>query len=261
MNYLDKYGEWALITGGSSGIGEGYGYFFASKGMNVILTARRKAKLNVIADSIRQKYNVDVLTISVDLTDDNSLEILKEKIGNRQVGVLVNNAGFGTKGDFIKIDSTTEEKMVVLNCLVPVKLTHYFAERMAERNKGAIIFLGSTAAQQPSPYMTTYAATKVFNEFMGNALWNELKKYNIDVLTINPGSTKTEFHEIANLNRGPVVREVKDVIRTTEKSLGKKPSAIDGFLNGIGAFVFRFLPKSTIVNITSKAVRNMFNVD
>ena len=125
---------------------------------------------------------------------------LSKYVEEREVGILINNAGFGYRGEFINSDFENDANMVRLNCVAPVLLTHHFVKPMIKRKKGALMFLGSLVAFQPTPTTTTYAATKAFNAFLSDGLWYELRKHNIDVLSLNPGGTKTEFQKNCGIN-------------------------------------------------------------
>ena len=192
----EKYGGWALVTGASAGIGEAFARYIASTGMNVILVARRKEKLENLAAEIEAGNNVQTLPVSLDLSSDGFLEKLKQQIGDRKIGLLINNAGFGSVGLYSRNDAQREADMVKLSCLAPTILTHHFIRPMMKRKKGAIIFVSSIVGYQPVPYISTYSATKAFNMFLGKSLWYELRKYHIDVLALAPGGTKTEFQQV-----------------------------------------------------------------
>ena len=168
-----KYPNTALITGASSGIGEAFVRKLASLGFNVIIAARRKERLEKLAEEIRIKYNVEVIVIQADLSEDNFLQKIIEAVGEREIGILINNAGLGSVGEFADADAEHEIKMVKVNCLAPTVLTHHFLPQMIKRKSGAVIFLGSILSFQPTPFSATYSATKVFNSFLGDALWYE----------------------------------------------------------------------------------------
>jgi len=247
-----KYGDWALITGASSGIGKEFAKKFAELKINLIITARRKDRLEELANELSKRNKIDVIPVEADLSTDTFMEELKNAIGNREVGILINNAGFGSTGEFSETDPELEANMVRTNCVAPTILTHHFVPKMIERKKGAIIFLGSIVGYLPVPFMSTYSATKVFNIFLGEALWWELKKYNIDVLSLNPGPTDTEFQRIAKSSAGPLPRSAKDVVDTALNNLGKKNSVIDGKLNKLITIFVRIFSRKTVVNLAGK---------
>ncbi len=237
-----KYGNWALITGASSGIGKEFAKYFAREGLNLVLVARRIERLEELANQLREKNRIEVISVCADLTQDDFLSLILEKTGNIGINILVNNAGVGSSGKFEEILSEKEISLVKLNCLAPLILTHHFSKGMIEKRKGAIIFLGSIVAFQPNPYVTTYAASKAFNLMMGSGLWYELKNYNIDVLSVSPGGTRTEFLRTGKSNSKLIVDEPENVVRTAIKALGKKPSVVNGVVNKTMIKLSRLLP-------------------
>lgn len=241
-NLQEKYGDWALITGASAGIGKAFARYIAAAGMNVILVARRKERLEKLAEEIKAGNSVQALPVALDLTSDDFLEKLKQQIGDRKIGLLVNNAGFGSVGLYSRNDAQREADMVKLHCLVPTILTHHFVRPMMARKKGAIIFVGSIVGYQPVPYISTYSATKAFNMFLGKSLWYELRKHHIDVLALAPGGTKTEFQQVIHQSVSSIAAAPDAVVRTAMKALGKKPAVVHGVHNKIWAFAGRFLP-------------------
>lgn len=257
----DKYGNWALITGASSGIGEEFARRLAVEGFNLVIVARRKERLENLKQELEAKYNIEILISAVDLLSENYLQELIEIVGERQIGLLVNNAGFGYRGQFVNADSKNDENMIKLNCIVPTVLTHHFVKTMVANNKGGIIFLASVVAFQSTPTTTTYAATKVFNAFLSEGLWYELKKYNIDVLSLNPGGTKTEFQKVANSTTGPIPRTTKQVVDTALKALGKKPSVVDGLYNKVLAVSSRLVPRRVAVTVAGKISEMFYKKD
>lgn len=250
----EKYGEWALVTGASAGIGEAFARYLARAGMDVILVARRRERLEALAAHLTQQHGVQALAVPLDLTDAHFMEALTERVGDREVGVLVNNAGYGSTGRFLERDPAGEADMVRVNCWAPVALTHHFVRPMVARRKGAILFLSSVVAYQPTPFMTTYAATKAFNLFLGEGLWYELRKYHIDVLALSPGTTATEFHQVAHMARGPVVASPERVVETAMRALGRKPSVVDGTINRLLAFAHRLLPRRTTLSLAGRII-------
>jgi uncharacterized protein len=253
-----KYGKWALITGASSGIGREFAYKLAQEKINLVVVARRIERLLDISAELKKSFGIDVIPVQLDLSEDNFMEKLQPFIADKEIGILINNAGFGSNGYFANADSKHEADMVKVNCIAPTILTHYFVPKMIQNKKGAIIFLGSVVGFQPTPFMATYAASKAFNLFLGDALWYELKQHNIDVLSLNPGGTNTEFQRIANSSSGPVPRTVEQVVNTALNGLGKKPSVVDGFYNKLMAFSTRFGSRKTVVTMAGAITKLMY---
>lgn len=247
-----KYGDWAIITGASAGIGEEFARQLAHLGFNLVLVARREERLSNLKAELENNYNVEVVNAPIDLLSDNYLNELTRIVGNRRISLLINNAGFGYRGEFVDGNASIDEKMIKLNCIVPTLLTHHFVKPMIANKKGGIIFLASVVAFQATPTTTTYSATKVFNAFLAEGLWYELKKYNIDVLSLNPGGTNTEFQQVANSSAGPIPRTAKQVVETAIKALGKKPSVVDGLFNKILAVSNRLISRKLTVTLAGK---------
>jgi short-subunit dehydrogenase len=253
-----RYGDWALITGASSGIGEEFARALASERINLVLVARRKNRLENLSNELSTKNNINVITSITDLTSDNFLDKIIRDAEDKDISILINNAGIGKPGEFIKGDINYDSDMIKLNCMAPVVLTNYFAKKMILKKKGAIIFLGSVVAYQPSPMMASYAATKSFNFSFGNALWYELKKYGIDVLTVNPGNTITEFNRMVLDNKSILTRNASQVVKSALKSLGKKPNVVDGAINKILTSFSRAVSVRLIVNITGIIMNKLY---
>jgi uncharacterized protein len=185
--------ETALITGASSGIGEEFARQLAGRGYDLILVARRKDRLEQLAEQIPTTAHV----VECDLvTEAAELPGKVEKLGVT-VDLLVNNAGFGLRGRFIELDPDREAEMVRVNCEAVVTLTHAFFPAMVERRRGGVITVASTAGMQPLPYEATYGASKAFAISFMEALWMELRGTGVKILVVNPGPVKTEWQGVA----------------------------------------------------------------
>ena len=185
--------ETALITGASAGIGEEFARQLAGRGYDLILVARRRDRLEQLAEQIPTTAHV----VECDLaTDAASLPRRVEETG-ADVDLLVNNAGFGLRGRFLELDAERQAEMVRVNCEAVVILTHAFVPGMVERGRGGVITVASTAGMQPLPYEVTYGASKAFAISFSEALWMELRGTGIKVLVVNPGPVKTEWQGVA----------------------------------------------------------------
>jgi short-subunit dehydrogenase len=185
--------EAALITGASSGIGEEFARQLAAMGYDVILVARRRERL----ESLAEELPTNVQVVMCDLgSEAGELPGKVVKLGV-DVDLLVNNAGFGLRGHFADLDAGREAEMVRVNCEAVVTLTHAFLPAMIERGQGGVITVASTAGMQPLPYETTYAATKAFAISFMEALSMELRGTGVKCLVVNPGPVKTEWQAVA----------------------------------------------------------------
>jgi short-subunit dehydrogenase len=183
----------ALVTGASAGIGEEFAKQLAARGHDLILVARRKDRLEQLAERLPTTAHViecDLGSEAAKLPD----EVAKLGV---DVDLLVNNAGFGLRGHFTELDADREAEMVRVNCEAVVTLTHAFVPTMIQRSHGGVITVASTAGLQPLPYETTYAATKAFAISFMEALSMELRNTGVRCLVVNPGPVKTEWQSVA----------------------------------------------------------------
>lgn len=245
-----------LITGASSGIGKEIAKVFASKKHNLVLVARREELLNEIKEELINKYSVNVDVFVCDIIN-NSKKIYEYCLDNNiKVDVLINNAGYGTYGDFINNNIDSQLKMIELNNMALVELTYYFASIMKENGGGHIINVGSVASFVPGPNMAIYYATKAFVLSFSEAIRQELKKDHINVSVLCPGSTKSNFWKIAfndsNVNLdNKFMRSTGEVGKTCYHLYSKNLDyEIDGLLNKICFKLLRLLP----ISLTSKIV-------
>lgn len=183
----------ALITGASSGIGDQFARQLARRGYELILVARRKDRLEQLAEQVASSAHV----IECDLASEADKLADKVETLGADVDLLVNNAGFGLRGHFLEFDAEREAEMVRVNCEAVVRLTHAFVPGMVERGRGGVITVASTAGMQPLPYETTYAASKAFAISFMEALSMELRGTGVRALVVNPGPVKTEWQAVA----------------------------------------------------------------
>ncbi|MBW3470456.1 SDR family NAD(P)-dependent oxidoreductase [Arthrospiribacter ruber] len=190
-----------LITGASGGIGEAIANRLAKRKHNILLVARNEAKLKTLAGQLAKEHQVSVEYISTDLSKAGAAQNLFEETQARklEVEMLINNAGVGSGGEFAALSVQSELDMLQLNISSLVSLTHLFLQPMKARNSGTIINVASVASFMPIPYMTTYSASKVFVRHFTQALTQECKPYNVHVMLLCPGLTKTNFNSAAGL--------------------------------------------------------------
>lgn len=250
-----------LITGASSGIGKQTAIVFAEKGYNLVLVARRLENLKKIKANLIDKYDIFIELISLDLSKNNSAEKLMKNLDELKINsdILINNAGFGIKGDFVESDNEKVEQMMILNMITLTKLTKFIATKMIENGKGHIINIASTAAFQPVPKLAVYSATKSFVLNFSEAIEHELRDKNIKVSVICPGATQSEFAEVAGFDDGsfdsnlPTSRDLAEYIYN--EMLKGSNTSIHGLKNKLLVFSGRFSPRKMIVNIAGKMIK------
>jgi uncharacterized protein len=249
-----------LITGASSGIGEAFARALAARGENLLLVARSRDKLARLCEELKQAHNVNAQYVALDLTRTEAPAQLFAETKQRglEVEMLINNAGFGSMGDFARLDVGRELEMIDLNVKALVALTHLYLLPMRERRCGTILNVASTAAFQGVPYMATYAATKAFVLSFSEALWDENRALGVHVMALCPGVTETNFFVAAQTDKPPmrVAQTPEEVVRTALKGLKRgKSHIISGWTNYIMAESERLVPRWIVARIAGKAMR------
>ncbi len=257
MQWHEKYGPWALVTGASSGLGAEFVNQLAARGVNVVLVARREQQMAALADGVRRNHGVKTRILPTDLTGRDACSHVEKQTSDLEIGLLVNNAGFGLSGAYADLDPDRMVNMTVLNCVVPVLFTSHYLPLMLDRGRGGLIFLASTAAYQATPYLGVYGATKAFNLLMGESLWKEYRTRGIDSLALSPGFTKTEFASVAHMKGASGLREATPgaVVALALKKLGRKPSVIHGLVNRMLNFTGRLVPRRAAIAVTSAMLK------
>ncbi|PSM49534.1 oxidoreductase [Chroococcidiopsis sp. CCALA 051] len=254
----------ALITGASAGIGAIFAHELASRQMDLVLVARSADKLQQLAAQLQAQYQIQVYVLVHDLTVPETATAIYNTVTEKglELDLLINNAGFGDYGDFAERDGDRQVRMVQLNVLALVDLTHKFLPGMRQRRSGGIINLASTAAFQPIPYFSVYAASKAFVLSFSEALWAENRKYGVRILAVCPGPTETKFFQeadfpttfsetIAKSYISPQ-QVVKESLQALEKN---RSSIVPGLTNKISANAYRFLPRQALVSLVGKVFK------
>jgi len=245
----------ALITGATSGIGAEFARQLARAGHALVLVARDVERLAATATALRDRHGVAVETIAADLATDTGVDRIVARIAEgrdhpgRFVDLLVNNAGFGTKGSLIAGDGAAQEAMVRLHVLAVHRLTDAALRPMVARGGGAIITVSSVASYLTSPGNVNYCATKAYQRMAMEALAREVSRHGVYVQAFCPGFTRTEFHARADMSTAPIPRVLwMDVDRAVAASLAaleaRRPTTvIPGFLNRAIVTLLGFMPR------------------
>lgn len=253
-----------LITGASSGIGEAFARRLAKQGENLLLVARTESRLAALASELGRAHNINAQFLALDLMDGDAPAQLFAEAERRglEVEFLINNAGFGSMGDFTTLELERELQMIDLNIKALVALTHLFLKPMRERGRGSIINVASTAGFQPVPYMTTYAATKAFVLSFSDALWEENRAHGITVMALCPGVTDTNFFAASEMERPPmrVSQTPEQVVETALAGLKRgRGHIVSGWTNYLMTEAERLVPRSVVTRIAGKALRKNSN--
>jgi short-subunit dehydrogenase len=253
-----------LVTGASSGIGADIARSLAGRGHNVVLVARREDRLAELAGELAGEHGVRAESIVCDLQKQKPRKRLLEQVGELglQVDGLVNNAGFGTAGRFQRLDPEREAEMVRLNCEAVVALCGHFARQMVERGAGAILNVASTASFQPLPTMATYSASKAFVLAFTQAIGADLHGTGVSATALCPGPVKTEFIDVAQLEReASVLPELvwvpsPDVAEAGVRGMEDgKGVVIPGLLNRLSSIGGQHVPRSLLMTAARRVYR------
>src|SRR6185436_12887612 len=250
-----------LITGASSGIGEAFARRLAAEGHDVLLVARSEEKLIALCNELGLNHNVRAQYVVLDLSQPDAPARLLEETRERnlEIDLLINNAGFGSMGEFAQLDLARELNMIDLNVRSLVELTYLFLQPMRERKGGSIINVASTASFQPVPFMATYAATKAFVLSFSEALWEENRTYGVKVMALCPGVTETGFFVASKMDRPParVSQTAEEVVDTALRALKRgKSHVISGWTNFFVTESERLVPRSLITRVAGRMMRS-----
>ena len=242
-HFAERYGPWALVTGASSGIGREFARQLAARGLSVVLVARRAERLEALADELAMRYAIDTRVAAVDLCRDDFLDPIREATAGLEIGLLVNSAGFSRTGPFLDMDRDELQRMLNLNVRAPALLTHEYGPAMRARRRGGVVMVASVTGFVGTPLWALYSASKAFDLHFGEALAAELRGDGVDVLALAPGTTRTEFLDVAGINDF-MGMEAADVVAHALARLGRADMAVPGWFYRGGTFAMRFLPRS-----------------
>ena len=251
--FREKYGPYALVAGGSYGLGEAYAEALAEREMNLVLISRAKEKLEATAKRLKEKYSVDVKTVPADIGDFERVKSLIAGI-NVSVGLLVYNAACAPIGLFENTGEEDLARTAAVNVKGPLLLAKFLSAPMIQNRRGGIVLMSSLVGSQGSPKLAAYAATKAFNAVLAEGLWKELKPHGVDVIGCVAGAILTPGYRQAEKSRpAPGTLEAREVAEQTLRALGKGPIVIPGSTNKIARFLMaRILSRKAAINMMAK---------
>lgn len=257
-DFAARYGPWAVVTGASSGIGQELARQLAAAGLSLVIVARRGDRLRALADELRAAHGVDVRIGEHDLAEPASVAALVASLADLDLGLVVNNAGVGLKGDFVDHEPAELRRMIELNCQAPVALTRALAPRLVARGRGGVILVASTGGLQGLPGSAVYGATKGFDLLLGEALGPELRARGVDVLTLAPGGTDTEGPRRTGVDPGRVrLMPVAPVVRAALAGLGRRTLVIPGATNKLASLAIRLVPRAIAARAAGRILRKV----
>lgn len=253
--FKEKYGQWAVVTGASKGIGAEFCERLAIAGINLVLVARDQTALESLSKKL-STHNVKCHAIALDLSHPKSMALVAKQTQELNIGLFVASAGFGSIGALIDCDSDNERDMVALNCASVLAGCQYFGKRFAAQKRGGIILLSSIVAFQGVPGSANYAATKAYVQSLAEGLALELKPFGVDVLAVAPGPVNTGFGKRAGMTMGKAL-SARDIAQTSLNALGKRTTTRPGWLSKLLGYSLAMLPRWGRTRVLQQVMRGM----
>jgi len=267
-SFSDKYGPWAVVAGASVGIGAEFCRQIAAEGVNLVLVSRRVDTLDALASELREAHGVETRVAGVDLAAPGAETELFAATEGLEIGLFVYNAGADSINDyFLNHEAEEWHAMLRRNCSVPLLASHHYARPMVARRRGGIILVTSGAAWAGGGRLTTYGGTKAFDLIFAEGLWAELKRDDVDVLSLVVGATDTPALR-ASLGKFGVAVEAlaehggladsADVARAGLEHLGDGPTWQMGVADGAGPSLLAGLPRRQAVELITQGHDMLF---
>jgi uncharacterized protein len=255
-------GQWTLITGASSGLGEEFARQLAARKSNLILTARSHTKLESLARELREKHAIKTEVVPLDLAKPGGAAELCVQVDalKHPVAHLISNAGFGLYGEFLDGEAERQAEMVRLNCEALTVLSHHFLRPMIARKSGGVLHVASIAGFQPAPFMAVYAASKAYVVSFSDALAEELRGTGVRCSALCPGPVSTGFQATAGAG---IAASQKRAILSAEETVRRglaayarnRPVFIPGGMNRLGTIGSWLLPRGMVVRMVGGIMR------
>ena len=214
QDYAERYGKWALVLGGSEGLGRAVATELAARGMNVALAARRQGPLDDTARAISNAHGVQAKTITIDLAADDVVRVIEQGMGGDDVSFLVYNAAAEPFGEFLDLEIDEHLWNIQVNIVAVTRVAHHFGRSMAQRGRGGLVLTGSLAGAAGLYSWVTYGAAKAYDQILGEGLWYEFKQRGVDACTFMVGTTWTDSFQRFQKQHGGIFangREPEDL--------------------------------------------------
>jgi short-subunit dehydrogenase len=257
--FLEQYGPWAIVTGGTDGLGKQFAIQLAEIGFSLVIVGRRKNLLDDLSKMLNLTYKVRCLAVDLDLSANDAVNILEEKTRHLNIGLIVAAAGFGTSTNLIEADIRLEKQLIDLNCRSLMEISHVYGKKFSEQKKGGIILISSLLGFHGVFGTANYAASKSYVQALGEALHFELRKNNVDVLTVAPGPINTGFAATAGMEFSMALKP-ENVAKQSIRTLGKKTTLLPGVLTkflyfSLSMLFFRNLKVMTLGTIMKTMIK------
>jgi len=260
-DFPQRYGPWALVAGAAVGLGAEWARQLAAQGLDVVLVDRDAAPLEKTAAAIGTATGRRTRTLVLDLARPDVGDAVAKAVADLEIGLVVYNAAIGTVSTFLSITPANIQAMIDVNCRGPLLVVHALAPAMVARKRGGIVVMSSMSGNFGSSQLTVYAASKAFDLVFADALWAEMREHGVDVLAVQPGSTRTPGWQSSQppelQGPGPHVMEPDLVVAEAIATLGKEPVLIPGEQNRQGAAMLAAVPRRQAIEIVSGITRGL----
>jgi short-subunit dehydrogenase len=258
--FSQRYGRWALVAGAAVGLGAEWARQLARRGLDIVLVDRDGTTLRETANDI-ERDGTAVRAVELDLARADVADAVHAATADLEIGLLVYNAAIGMVSPFLDMTFPEMQAMLDVNCRGPLFLARALAPAMVERRRGGIVVMSSMSGSFGSTQLAVYAASKAFDLVLADALWAELREHGVDVLAVQPGSTRTPGWQTSQppelQGPGPHVMEAEDVVREAIDALGVEPLVIPGEMNRQGAAMLASLPRRQTIELMSDITRGL----
>ncbi len=252
--FARSYGPWAVVAGGSEGIGAAFAAEIARRGVHQVLVARGPEPLERAAGRLRQQHGVEVITVAGDLAAPGTVDQVRAAAADREIGLVVANAALAPQGGFLDTAVAELAGAIDLNCKASTLLARAFLPDMARRGHGGMIFVSSLAGLQGVPGLAAYSATKAYLISLGESLWSELRPAGVDVLTVCAGAVATPGYQRATRRQAPGTTSPELVAATALRALGHGFRVVPGTTNRMSAFTLqRLVPRRAAIAAFGRA--------
>jgi uncharacterized protein len=256
--FAARYGRWAVVAGASEGLGAAFAESLASRGLSLVLLARRAERLEELASRLRSTRGVEVRTLACDLADPGFAGPLAAATADVEVGVAVHNAGYSFVAPLLERPLADALRVVDVNVRAPLVLLHTLVPSMVERGRGAVVLMSSLAGFQGSPRLAAYAASKAFNTILAESLWAELAPRGVDVVASCAGAIRTPGYARTLQREAPGTLDASEVAERTLAALGRGPVVIPGVTNTLASQLLRrLLSRKAAIGIMGKSVKGL----
>jgi short-subunit dehydrogenase len=254
--FRQRYGPWALIAGGSEGLGAAFAEALAARGLNLVLLARRPQPLEEASARLSVAHRVEVRTIAIDLAAPDLASRLADATHDLDIGLVVASAAESRVSRFLDLPLDWTLRALDVNCRATLVMAHMFGRRLRDRGRGGLVIMSSLAGVYGGPYVATYAATKAFDLVLAESLAGELRADGVDVVACVAGATRTPTYE-----RLPATRQkpmnADRVVEEALAGLGHTPRVVPGAVNRLATRLLGVLPRRWVIPLVATQTRKL----